>query len=145
MMAGYTSNKFGRKRTIQIGSAIAVIGCSLQTGAVNLGMLMAGRFIAGLAIGCLSMIVPLYQSYVLPALAPRDLCLSVVCTSSELSPPKFRGQLSGMTQLLISFGFCELILGPINTVRGIDLSNAMQSLPTVSIGGSKARSVTDGI
>jgi hypothetical protein len=27
-MAGYTANKFGRRRTIQIGSAIAAIGGS---------------------------------------------------------------------------------------------------------------------
>lgn len=36
-------------------------GCAIQTGAINVGMLIAGRFIAGLAIGVLSMIVPLYQ------------------------------------------------------------------------------------
>jgi MFS family permease len=48
-------------------------------------MLIAGRFIAGLAIGVLSMIVPMYQA--------------------EISPPHARGLLSGWTQMMISWGF----------------------------------------
>lgn len=51
-----------------MGSLIALIGCAIQTGAINVGMLIAGRFIAGFSIGVLSMIVPLYQ--VIPA--PRS-------------------------------------------------------------------------
>jgi MFS family permease len=81
IMAGYTADKFGRKRTIQIGSIIAIIGCTLQTAAVNVSMLIVGRFIAGWSIGVLSMIVPMYQA--------------------EISPPHTRGLLSGWTQLMI--------------------------------------------
>jgi len=81
IMAGWTADKFGRKRTIQIGSVIAIVGCTLQTAAVNVGMLIAGRFIAGWSIGVLSMIVPMYQA--------------------EISPPHARGLLSGWTQLMI--------------------------------------------
>jgi MFS family permease len=83
LLAGFTANKIGRKRTIQLGSIIATVGqcgcpiergiltakllksrftgCGIQTGSINVGMLIAGRFIAGVAIGVLSMIVPLYQ------------------------------------------------------------------------------------
>jgi len=81
IMAGWTADKFGRKRTIQIGSIIAIVGCTLQTAAVSVGMLIAGRFIAGWSIGVLSMIVPMYQA--------------------EISPPHARGLLSGWTQLMI--------------------------------------------
>jgi MFS family permease len=81
LMAGWTADKYGRKRTIQIGSVIAIVGCTLQTAAVNVGMLIAGRFIAGWSIGVLSMIVPMYQA--------------------EISPPHARGLLSGWTQLMI--------------------------------------------
>ena len=45
----------------QVKSGIDPIGCALQTAAVNVGMLIAGRLIAGIAIGELSMIVPMYQ------------------------------------------------------------------------------------
>ncbi|KAG8745574.1 hypothetical protein FRC10_007752 [Ceratobasidium sp. 414] len=85
MVAGWLADRVGRKRTIQIGSFVAVLGCSLQTGAQNISYLMVGRVIAGLAIGCLSMIVPLYQS--------------------EISPPEMRGFLTGMTQFMIGMGF----------------------------------------
>ncbi|KAL7412590.1 major facilitator superfamily domain-containing protein [Mrakia frigida] len=82
---GMCANTIGRKRTIQLGALVATFGCALQTGANSTGMLMAGRFIAGLAIGMLSMIVPLYQA--------------------EISPPHARGLLSGWTQMMISTGF----------------------------------------
>jgi MFS family permease len=84
-VAGQTADRIGRKRTIQLGAATAVIGCTIQTAAINAGMLIAGRFIAGLAIGVLSMIVPMYQA--------------------EISPPHARGLLSGWTQMMISWGF----------------------------------------
>ena len=63
--AGYTADKLGRKRTIQLGSAIAIVGCAIQTGALNVGALIAGRFIAGWSIGVLSCIVPMYQVRIL--------------------------------------------------------------------------------
>lgn len=91
-MAGWTADKYGRKRTIQIGSVIAIVGCTLQTAAVNVGMLIAGRFIAGWSIGVLSMIVPMYQA--------------------EISPPHARGLLSGWTQLMIGEPTILLLMWP---------------------------------
>ncbi|ORX39548.1 general substrate transporter [Kockovaella imperatae] len=85
LLAGRTADWIGRKRTIQLGSIIAIIGCTLQTAAVNIAMLIVGRCICGAAIGVLSMIVPMYQA--------------------EISPPHARGLLSGMTQWMISWGF----------------------------------------
>ncbi|ORY20790.1 general substrate transporter [Naematelia encephala] len=85
LLAGQTADLIGRKRTIQMGSLIAIVGCTLQTAAVNVAMLIVGRLIAGFSIGVLSMIVPMYQA--------------------EISPPHARGLLSGTTQLMISFGF----------------------------------------
>jgi sugar porter (SP) family MFS transporter len=85
LLAGQTADRIGRKRTIQLGAAIATVGCAIQTGAVHISMLIIGRFIAGIAIGVLSMIVPVYQA--------------------EISPPHARGLLSGWTQLMIVWGF----------------------------------------
>jgi len=85
LLAGETADRLGRKRTIQLGSLIAVVGCAIQTGAVHIAMMIVGRFIAGLSIGVLSMIVPVYQA--------------------EISPPHARGLLSGWTQLMIVWGF----------------------------------------
>ncbi|KAK6395559.1 hypothetical protein LTR65_010577 [Meristemomyces frigidus] len=51
LMGGFTMDRFGRKRTIQIGALIAAIGGILQCAAVNLAMLLVGRIISGWAIG----------------------------------------------------------------------------------------------
>ncbi|TGO66552.1 hypothetical protein BOTNAR_0059g00350 [Botryotinia narcissicola] len=52
----------GRKKTIALGGAIFAFGCVLQAGAANVGMLIAGRAIAGIAVGILSALVPMYCS-----------------------------------------------------------------------------------
>ncbi|CAE6361008.1 unnamed protein product [Rhizoctonia solani] len=83
--AAWFADHIGRKRTIQFGSLIAIVGCLLQCVAVNIGMLIAGRIIAGLAIGVLSMITPLYQV--------------------EISHPKWRGFMAGTFQQMLGFGF----------------------------------------
>ncbi|KAJ7787726.1 general substrate transporter [Mycena olivaceomarginata] len=85
--AGSLATRIGRKRTIQLGALVAILGCSLQTGARNVSYLIVGRLIAGLAIGWYvpCPVVPLYQS--------------------EISPPEIRGFLTGLTQFMISIGF----------------------------------------
>src|SRR4051794_17382542 len=50
----WLADMLGRKMTVFVGSSIAVLGCALQAGAVNISMLIAGRFIAGIAVGLLS-------------------------------------------------------------------------------------------
>jgi len=85
LLAGQTADRLGRKRTIQMGAIVATVGCAIQTASVHIAMLIVGRFIAGVSIGILSMIVPVYQA--------------------EISPPHARGLLSGWTQLMIVWGF----------------------------------------
>ncbi|KAF4571348.1 hypothetical protein EYR36_008677 [Pleurotus pulmonarius] len=47
MGAGWCNDRFGRKRTIQVGSIFALWGCAMQTGASNVATLLVGRIIAG--------------------------------------------------------------------------------------------------
>ncbi|KAL3960236.1 hypothetical protein ACCO45_005353 [Purpureocillium lilacinum] len=63
-----------RRRTILYGSCIFFVGGALQTLATSMTMMMVGRIIAGLGVGMLSTIVPVYQS--------------------EISPPHNRGKLA---------------------------------------------------
>jgi MFS family permease len=44
----------GRKRTIFYGSLVSLFGSALQTGANTMAMLIAGRFIGGMAVGMLT-------------------------------------------------------------------------------------------
>ncbi|KJA22939.1 hypothetical protein HYPSUDRAFT_40448 [Hypholoma sublateritium FD-334 SS-4] len=83
--AGWANDKYGRKRTIQIGCIFALWGCAMQTGANVVATLLVGRIVAGFAIGILSMTVPLYNT--------------------EIAPPKIRGFLVGLNQQMLGIGF----------------------------------------
>lgn len=62
LLVGRIGDVIGRRRTILYGSAVFFIGGGLQTFAVNMPMMMVGRIVAGLGVGALSTIVPVYQS-----------------------------------------------------------------------------------
>lgn len=79
------ANSLGRKKTIFMGACISCFGCALQAGAVNIPMLIIGRFIGGVAVGQLTSTIPLY--------------------AAELSEAKYRGMLSGLLQWMLSWGF----------------------------------------
>ena len=81
----FLADRFGRRMTVFIGSLISVLGCALQGGAPNIGTVIAGRLIAGMAVGLLSAIVPMY--------------------CSEISIAEDRGKLSGLLQFMLSWGF----------------------------------------
>lgn len=74
LIVGKVGDIIGRRRTILYGSIIFFVGGALQSFATNMPMMMLGRIIAGLGVGSLSTIVPVYQS--------------------EISPPHNRGQLA---------------------------------------------------
>jgi MFS family permease len=46
----FTNDRFGRKHSITIGSAIIVVGAVLQTAAVNVAMFVVARLILGIGI-----------------------------------------------------------------------------------------------
>ncbi|KAK9704296.1 hypothetical protein K7432_010275 [Basidiobolus ranarum] len=84
LAASYLADHFGRKVSIIIGGAMFTIGGALQASSFEIGQLLVGRIVAGLAVGVLSMVVPLYQS--------------------EIAPKEIRGTLVSMQQLAISIG-----------------------------------------
>ena len=47
-------------KQVFLGALISTVGCALQGGAVNLAMLAVGRAIAGVAVGILSGVIPMY-------------------------------------------------------------------------------------
>jgi MFS family permease len=71
----------GRRRSILAGCLVFFIGGALQTSAKAIGWMFAGRFLAGLGIGMLAMLAPLYQS--------------------EIAHPSVRGRLTSMQQLFM--------------------------------------------
>jgi len=71
---GYIGDVIGRRRTIFWGSIVFLFGGAFQTFATGMPMMLIGRIVAGLGVGALSTIVPVYQS--------------------EISPPHNRGKLA---------------------------------------------------
>jgi MFS family permease len=74
ILVGRIGDLIGRRRTILYGSMIFFFGGAFQTAANGMPMMIVGRIIAGLGVGALSTIVPVYQS--------------------EISPPHNRGKLA---------------------------------------------------
>ncbi|KAK4683736.1 MFS transporter, SP family, sugar:H+ symporter, partial [Tremellales sp. Uapishka_1] len=85
MIAGPLADRYSRKFSISAWCIIFMLGVALQTGATyQLGFIWAGRFIAGLGVGALSMLVPMFNA--------------------ELAPAGIRGSLVALQQLAITFG-----------------------------------------
>ncbi|GFZ51224.1 hypothetical protein JCM24511_08982 [Saitozyma sp. JCM 24511] len=84
LLSGPICDRFGRKRTIMFQVLLFLLGSALQTGAQAESYLFGGRFVAGLSIGSLTHIVPMYIA--------------------ELSPPNVRGSLVALQQLSITLG-----------------------------------------
>ncbi|RHZ60145.1 hypothetical protein CDV55_103989 [Aspergillus turcosus] len=84
LLNGPIADRLGRKLSINIAVVIFVIGSAIQCSAVAIPMVFAGRAIAGLAVGQLTMVVPLYIS--------------------EVSVAEIRGSLVVLQQLSITIG-----------------------------------------
>ncbi|KAF2764372.1 MFS putative major facilitator superfamily transporter [Teratosphaeria nubilosa] len=82
--AGPVGDYIGRRLTIMLGAVIFLLGGGLQAGAQSLAYLYAGRVIAGLAVGFLVMIIPLYQA--------------------ELAHPDIRGRVTALQQFMLGIG-----------------------------------------
>ncbi|CAE6429736.1 unnamed protein product [Rhizoctonia solani] len=81
----FSSDRFGRRWSIFIWCAIFTAGVAIQTGTErSIAQMSVGRFIAGLGVGAMSAIVPLYNG--------------------ETAPKKIRGALLVLYQLQIIAG-----------------------------------------
>ncbi|KAH8805154.1 solute carrier family 2 [Xylogone sp. PMI_703] len=80
----FLGDRLGRIRFMQFMCVVVTIGVIIQTASVNIGMFLAGRGIAGYAVGGLVATVPIYLS--------------------EISAPEHRGLIGGISGCGISFG-----------------------------------------
>jgi sugar porter (SP) family MFS transporter len=76
----WTSDKYGRKRSMQIGCVVLIVGGALCSGAVDMAMFLVGRFIAGWGAGILACVVPIYQAEVsTPETRGAMVCVTGIC------------------------------------------------------------------
>lgn len=85
LFAGYSAEKFGRKKAIFISCCILIIGSIIMTASILKAMLYVSRIIAGFAIGMIVMLIPLWQT--------------------EISPAESRGILVGSHGVMILLGY----------------------------------------
>jgi MFS family permease len=81
---GILADRLGRKLCVVVACVLFTIGVIIQacTSGGSYSYILAGRFVTGLGVGSLSMIVPLYNA--------------------ELSPPEIRGSLVALQQVCLS-------------------------------------------
>ncbi|KAL4799974.1 general substrate transporter [Aspergillus venezuelensis] len=84
LINGPIADALSRRWSILLANGIFLIGSIIQAASVNIPMIFVGRFIAGLAVGMLSMVTPLYIS--------------------EIAPPNLRGGLTALQQGGITAG-----------------------------------------
>ncbi|KAF8837082.1 general substrate transporter [Paxillus ammoniavirescens] len=113
------ADRIGRKNTIILASAIWVLGGVIQCAAINRGMLVAGRVIAGISVGLSSTVVPIYQS--------------------EIAAPSIRGRLVSMQQWSITWGimlqyFVQFGCSYINGNTSFRIPWGLQIIPAIVLG-----------
>ncbi|KAK4508095.1 hypothetical protein PRZ48_001833 [Zasmidium cellare] len=87
LYSGFLAEIISRKYAILVNVAIFIIGVVVQCTAVTgsgASSILGGRFVTGMGVGSLSMIVPMYNA--------------------EVAPPEVRGALVGLQQLAITTG-----------------------------------------
>ncbi|KAL4759429.1 sugar porter family MFS transporter [Aspergillus foveolatus] len=119
LINGPIADRLGRKMSINLAVVIFVVGSAIQCAAVNVGMLFAGRAVAGLAVGMLTMVVPLYIS--------------------EVSIPEIRGGLVVVQQLSVTIG----ILVSYWIDYGSNYIGGARCAPKVPYAGSSFNPYTD--
>ncbi|KAI0160433.1 putative MFS monosaccharide transporter [Xylariaceae sp. FL1272] len=101
------ADKLGRTRFMQFACVLVTIGVIIQTASINIGMLLAGRVIAGIAVG--------WQIYAFCQARKRDelwlMCISYRALSatvpiylSEIGTPKTRGLIGGLSGVGLAAG-----------------------------------------
>ncbi|WP_182530089.1 sugar porter family MFS transporter [Dokdonella fugitiva] len=88
--AGWMSNALGRKRSLQLGAALFVVGSLLCGMAPSPSSLIVARFVLGLAIGLAAFAAPLYLA--------------------EVAPEDTRGAMISLYQLMITIGILVAFL-----------------------------------
>ncbi len=88
LIAGKTADRFGRNRAIALACLIFLTGSACMTLAWNFRVLLVGRVVTGLGVGCGFVIAPVYIA--------------------EITPPEIRGRMVSLTDIAINVG---IVLG----------------------------------
>ncbi|KAK1308041.1 Sugar transport protein 1 [Acorus calamus] len=117
-VAATVTRKFGRKITMLIGGSVFLVGAAINGFAKDVAMLIIGRVLLGIGVGFANQSVPVYLS--------------------EMAPPKLRGRLNIVFQLMITIGILAANLINYGTAKipggyGWRISLGLASIPALII------------
>ena len=81
---GSLADAIGRRASILAGCIVFLLGGTIQDSAQSIHYMYGGRFLAGMGIGMLAMLAPLYQA--------------------EIAHPSIRGRLTTLQQFMLGIG-----------------------------------------
>ncbi|KAK9357809.1 general substrate transporter [Lipomyces starkeyi] len=116
LSSGVLGDLLSRKGAIQVGTIFWCIGAALQSASTGVGMLIAGRAIAGICIGLTSTLVPIYQS--------------------EIAPRKIRGRIVSFQYFALTWGiliqyFIQYGCSFLESEASFRLPWAIQAVPAI--------------
>eukprot|EP00879_Flechtneria_rotunda_P004066 GHRR01004311.1.p1 GENE.GHRR01004311.1~~GHRR01004311.1.p1 ORF type:complete len:567 (+),score=130.75 GHRR01004311.1:244-1944(+) len=112
LTGGFFADALGRRKAFMLCAVPMLAGPLLSAAANDLNVMVAGRLLAGIAIGLSSALVPLYIS--------------------EVSPTNVRGQLGSLNQLMICVGILAALL--VNVALPVSDWRTMFNLATIPAG-----------
>ncbi|UKZ48761.1 glucose transporter [Trichoderma virens] len=120
LLAAPAGDMLGRRRSMLLSVAIFCIGAILQVSAEASANLLAGRCLAGIGVGAVSVLIPLYQS--------------------EMAPKWIRGTLVCAYQLSITIGLLaasiiNIITSRINSPAAYRIPLGLQLVPALILTG----------
>lgn len=84
LLAGKTADRLGRKPTTALACIVFIVGATTMTLSHSYRLLLLGRIVTGIGVGCAMVIAPVYIT--------------------ELAPPDVRGMLVSLTDICINVG-----------------------------------------
>lgn len=60
LIAGWMSDRWGRRDSVAISSLVFIVGGVLQAASHNIAMQLVGRFVSGLSVGACSVLCKFY-------------------------------------------------------------------------------------
>ncbi|CAM9472664.1 unnamed protein product, partial [Hapterophycus canaliculatus] len=84
LIAGSVSDTLGRKRSIAAACLVFIAGSIIKIVAQSFGVLLMGRIVTGIGVGCGFVVAPVYIA--------------------EITPPHVRGRLTSLTDISINMG-----------------------------------------
>ena len=100
IIAGWFADKWGRRGALMVAAGVFIIGSILQATSQNIGHLIGGRVVSGLAIGMTPGSLYPRQANSFEGITSSQ----VIVYLSELAPASKRGSIVGIQQWAIEWG-----------------------------------------